>query len=88
MNNAGLLPRIHPSDATRIPADMGRATLQFDHRQPVHPQDQSWRTQKLLKPKSPRLFKTEGNLISSSEVAKLIGKSDDEVLQVCHHQPI
>ena len=65
----------------RIPANLGRATLQFDLQRQVHLQDQKWRSQRLLKERSPRLFPTTGMLISSGDMSKLAGKSDDEVLQ-------
>ena len=81
-NDESPLPAIRQAnDPTRRAADLGRATLQFDYQQHVHPQDQSWRSQKLLKPKSPRLFPTTGTLVNSREIAELVGKSDDEVLQ-------
>ena len=61
-------------------APMRPSSLRFEAGLTAAPQDGSWRTQKLARQQSPRLFATSGTHLSRG-LAALEDKTDDEIVQ-------
>jgi len=75
-------PRQHEPSSSRVPREPALAALHFDASK-APPQETSWRTQRLLKQRSPRLLAIPSGAASASQslIAELDKRTDDEIVQ-------